>query len=227
MTPTPTPSETPAVLITANLEVYYDISNSSSYAGSGTTVTDLSGNSNNATITSDVTYTSNNGGALIFDGSNNTYGSVGSTSFRPGTGDFTISVWVYATSALQSDSYILDYGSNGGSIISNSSGNTKFAYYNSTTGLQVWSPTISGNTWYNIVVSRISGTTRLYMDTTEVGSFSDSYNIDSETLNIGRTGYGPNYGFKGRIANILIYDGKGLTAAEVLNNYKVFSSKYI
>jgi hypothetical protein len=228
---TPTPSASPAVLITTNLEVYYDISNSSSYSGSGTTVTDLSGNGNNATLTAGVAYTSDNQGALVFDGANSTYGTVNSTSFRPRTGDFTMSIWVYLTSALKSDSYVLDFGLNGGTIISNSGGNEKLRYYNPTIAGTILTPTISANTWYNMVVSRISNNSRVYMDGTEVvSSFSDGHDIAGTTLSIGRYGgddYAPNlYTLKGRIANILIYDGKGLTDAEVLNNYKVFSSKY-
>ena len=59
----PTPSH-----ITDNLVLHLDAGNVTSYSGSGsTTWTDLSNNSRNATLT-DVTYTSDNSGALVFNG---------------------------------------------------------------------------------------------------------------------------------------------------------------
>ena len=60
---------------TTNLKVYFDISNSSSYPGSGTTITDLSGNSNNATLSGDYSYSATNSGTLVMGGTNS-YASV-------------------------------------------------------------------------------------------------------------------------------------------------------
>ena len=56
-------------LITSGLILNYDISNSSSYPGSGTTITDLQANSNATTFNS-PTYTSSGGSYLTFDGIN-------------------------------------------------------------------------------------------------------------------------------------------------------------
>ena len=56
-------------LVTSGLILNYDISNSSSYPGSGTTITDLQANSNATTFNS-PTYTSSGGAYLTFDGIN-------------------------------------------------------------------------------------------------------------------------------------------------------------
>ena len=56
--------------VTANLILFLDAGDSSSYSGSGTTWTDISGQSNNATLVNGVGYSSDDGGALTFDGSN-------------------------------------------------------------------------------------------------------------------------------------------------------------
>lgn len=64
---------------TTNLKVYFDISNSSSYSGSGTTITDLSGNSNNATLSGDYSYSATNSGILVMGGTNS-YASVTQSS---------------------------------------------------------------------------------------------------------------------------------------------------
>jgi len=56
---------------TANRVVHLDAGDISSYSGSGTTWSDLSGNSNNFTLSS-CTFDSGNGGSIDFDGTNST-----------------------------------------------------------------------------------------------------------------------------------------------------------
>ena len=55
-------------VVTDGLVLALDAADRNSYPGSGTTWTDLSGNGNNGTLDNSVTYTSNNGGGLSFDG---------------------------------------------------------------------------------------------------------------------------------------------------------------
>ena len=58
----------PPKIITTNLTSYLDAANPSSYPGSGTTWTDLSGNNNNFILTNGPTYDNRNGGSISFDG---------------------------------------------------------------------------------------------------------------------------------------------------------------
>jgi hypothetical protein len=55
-------------IVTDGLSVYYDVANPRSYPGSGTTIYDLSRNGNNGTLINGVSYNTSNGGALVFDG---------------------------------------------------------------------------------------------------------------------------------------------------------------
>ena len=57
-------------LVMNGLVLCLDAGNSKSYPGTGTTWTDLSGNGNNGTLTNGPTYSSANGGSLVFDGTN-------------------------------------------------------------------------------------------------------------------------------------------------------------
>ena len=50
--------------------VYFDISNSSSYPGSGSTITDLSGSGNNAALSGDYSYSALNSGVIVMGGTN-------------------------------------------------------------------------------------------------------------------------------------------------------------
>ena len=68
-TSTTTTTTTVAPIVTTGLILNYDISNTSSYGGTGNIVTDLTGSSN-ATLYNSPTYTSTGGGYLTFNGSN-------------------------------------------------------------------------------------------------------------------------------------------------------------
>jgi hypothetical protein len=61
-------------IVTSGMILHLDASNPSSYPGSGTTWTDLSGAGNNGTIQSGVTY--NSGGYFSFNGTTNGYVSM-------------------------------------------------------------------------------------------------------------------------------------------------------
>lgn len=55
-------------IVRDGLVLYLDAANSKSYPGSGTTWTDISGNKNNVTLTNGPTFSSANGGSIVFDG---------------------------------------------------------------------------------------------------------------------------------------------------------------
>ena len=77
--------------VESGLVLAIDFANPKSYPGSGTTVYDLSGNGYNGTLTNGPTFSTEYGGALVFDGSND-YIQFANTILS-GTGDFTISIW--------------------------------------------------------------------------------------------------------------------------------------
>jgi hypothetical protein len=87
----------PLRLVTSGLILNYNIGNTLSYPGTGTTITDLQENSN-ATTVNNPTYTSSGGGSLTFNGTNQYF--ITNTSLVPNllsTTSTTISVflWVY------------------------------------------------------------------------------------------------------------------------------------
>jgi hypothetical protein len=65
-----TVNDTSNNVIVITSQLYLDAGNASSYPGSGTTWTDLSGNGRNGTLTNGPTYSSANGGSIVFDGTN-------------------------------------------------------------------------------------------------------------------------------------------------------------
>ena len=214
--------------VTDGLVLALDAANPKSYPGSGNTWRDLSGNGNTGTLTGSPTYVSANSGSIAFNGSSQ-YGTV-SNNITSGTGDFAVSIWVYKTE-ISTNRYIWDFGSNGGTLTSGTSQGPGFRYYNPTIGtgspLYTSGPTHNINTWYNIVISRISGTTYFYSNGSLIVSAADSGNIGSwgPALTVGSYG-GGGFNHQGNISNLLVYKNKGLTAAEVLQNYNALKSRY-
>ena len=75
-----------------------DAANGKSYPGSGTTWTDLSGNGNTATLNAFCTYSANDGGGIVFNGST-AYVDLATTSLISGSGAFTVEAFFNNTSS--------------------------------------------------------------------------------------------------------------------------------
>jgi len=89
-------------IVTNGLILNLDAGNASSYPGTGTTWTDLSGNGNNATLVNGVGYSSANGGSLVFDGSNdyaNITNNAATSMFA--LQSFTLDIWVKPTNITE------------------------------------------------------------------------------------------------------------------------------
>ena len=67
-------------IVTDGLVLHLDAADRNSYPGSGTTFTDLSGNGNNATLQNGTSYSSDNGGTLVYDGADDKITIQNSTS---------------------------------------------------------------------------------------------------------------------------------------------------
>ena len=202
-----------------------DAGNTKSYSGSGTTWTDLSGNGNNGTLTNGPTYSSDNGGSIVFDGTNDIVSLGNPSSLNFGTGNFTLIFSTYRTS----------YGFQGGSYITKGvAGSPGFEFRDlhfyivgGTSTLIAKTPFLAGqNVWQNhsLVFDRSSSPyVKYYRD----GSFYASSTTNNSTdinssidttrnLEIGRSqGGGIDRYFNGNVSQVSIYN-RALTASEVI-----------
>jgi hypothetical protein len=236
-TKTPTPTPTPVTIVTTGLILNYDISNSLSYPGSGTTVTDLQGNSN-ATLSGGPTYSSNNGGYLTFVGSssqslllNTSLNSV----LSPANTSTVISyfTWVYPTG----NGVIVDETSNTGwhdSQIEMVSGTIRFSVWSNGTG---FASTVATplNAWYYVGLTYDGTTLRAYVNGSAAGTAAYSrltpYNnggniplkygialIDGTSLGDGTYG-------DFRFGAFQVYN-TALNSSNVLQNYNAQKSRF-
>ena len=205
-----------------NLIRYYDPGNSSSYDGTGTALYDLSGFSVNGTLVNGVSYNSSNGGALVFDGTND---YLSFSSGLPSTDNLTYEAWVNPSSfsgfnvLLNHDNWATGYVH-----FQFDQGALHFDLYCCQNGGQNISSTytFTTNTWYQVVAvySKSLGQVSLYVN----GSLTNTVNLTGSIPTITNTSFkmgswnGNDRFFNGKIGLIKIYS-KTLSSAEILSNY--------
>lgn len=189
-------------------------------AGSGTSVADSSGLSNNGTI-SGATWTTSGkfGSALSFDGVNDMVSVPDASSLDLTTG-MTVEAWVYPA-ALSGWRTV---------VLKEISGDLSYSLYASSDSPQnpsahirtpgnwpsiVASNGIPVNTWSHLAVTYNGSTLRLYVNGTQAASLSASGSMltSSLPLRIGGNTVWTEY-FSGRIDEVRVYN-RALTAAEI------------
>ena len=92
-------------IVTNGLALNLDAGWYLSYSGTGTNWKDLTSNGNNPLLVNGPTFDTNNGGSLLFDGSNDYANIASPTNLNLGTANFTISVWIYLYGLPSGESY--------------------------------------------------------------------------------------------------------------------------
>ena len=223
----------PSIVIDG-LRFCLDAANTKSYPGSGTTWTDLSGKNHDGTLTNGPTFSSDNGGSIVFDGSNDHISSIG-TATNLGISNisshFCFSVWFKTTGT--SEYYMFDNWDGGVQDISFRLDNRQLEVYMN-----------SGNTYafanrfgnfnlgaWNQAVYSWNGSTKTitcYINGENVGSASASSmsgDFESDTsFTIGKRPGGGGQ-FPGSMACVMLYN-KSLTEAEVKQNYNALKGRF-
>jgi len=198
-------------------------------------LSDFSNNGNFGTTVNSPTYSSANGGSIMFDGAND-YVNIGvGRGVNQFSGDFAISAWVMRLSGGPTYGNIIgDYYT--GSVATTNewqimmSSAADFNLYRVGTGYVIGN-TASGysiSQWINVVVSRIGSTISMYANNNLIASTTNSQIFGTATgnLNIGIDGNNSSEPFSGRISNVMVYKNKGLTAAEVQQNFNANRSRF-
>jgi hypothetical protein len=223
------------LIVTSSLSLCMDSANPRSYGGTGTLVYDISGNGLRGTLTNGPTYVSGSSGYFQFDGVND-YINIGNTTVaNVFTGNFTISAWVYrltdtgpAYGNIIGDYYTGSVATTGEWQIMMSNGGA-FNLYRVGDGYVISNTSNYGaNQWHNVVVTRVGSTITMYVDNVSIATATNSNTFGTATgvLNIGIDGNNSSEPLNGRISNVMIYKGLGLSAAQVSQNFTALRGRF-
>ncbi len=221
-------------MIQDGLVLALDAGDKNSYPGSGTTWTDII-NYNIGTLTNGPTFNNENGGSIVFDGTND-YVTIPYSTTLNTPNSATYEIWVYVTAAGEflsrgtSDSGATPdnprfYVGSGGTVYFDWSIQGADTYVDTST-------TISFNRWNQIIGVAIPSTQlRVYFN----GGVQASYGTVAQTLPatipntsdpliIGGVNWIPRY-FAGRIASVKLYN-RALSTDEMLQNYNAQKTRF-
>jgi hypothetical protein len=194
---------------------------------------DLSGNSNTGTLTNGPTYSSANGGSLVFDGSNDNIQLAGTNL---SLNQMTISSWNYSSN-YQQNGFMFEKTTNGSvntqySLFYNSGNNS--IYYR-TYGLSIVDLIVNrttagvvNNQWNNVVATWDGTNKRIYVNgVLRATSATLSGTVTQNTTGAAFIGIygGGGYPFNGRISQTQIYN-RALSAQEVQQNYNATRGRF-
>ena len=213
-------------IVTDGLVLALDAGNTKSYPGSGTAWTDLTGLGNNGTLTDGPTYSSADGGSIVFDGSND---------YVQCTGSLTVTAATFVTWIKRNG----NQGTYDGILFSRGTNITGMAYYtsnqlgytwNNALNTYTWSSglTVPDSTWCMVAVSVTSTAATAYLcQTSGITSATNIVNHSSSVLNdikLAQDDFGGRF-FNGNISIAMIYN-KALTADEIRQNFNATRGRY-
>ena len=217
-------------IVTNGLVLSLDAANNKSYPGSGTTWSDLSGNSYNGTLTNGPTFSTANMGSIVFDGTND-YISI-PHAFNISSGGVTFNIWFKLTSTGWSP-LIGDWTGPYSFLIQVYNGALNISIRNSaqTDLIVLANPSINTNVIYNLQFA--------YDKTTKIGSsyingiLNDTKTSGQADSAIANTSNAWSIGLKQDTGNVIsgnvylcnIYN-RSLSATEVLQNYNVAKNRF-
>ena len=234
-------------IIENGLVLALDASDKNSYPGSGTTWNDVSGNNNTGTLTNSPTFSSANGGIIVFDGTNDyinlttniqsgftsaTYEFICYSNLLPGVGNY-YQLYIQENSTwmgLYNPSGIIAFGidlNNGSGWCDNNGG------FN--TGARTTS-TLSANTFYYLVYSWNGSSVSVYLNGVLQSTTSTNQAVNGRqnvntlgagttSRNIGSRYSGGGNNWTGNIPLIRFYN-RALPASEILQNYNAQKSRF-
>lgn len=215
-------------IVTDGLVLHLDAANTKSYQSGSATWFDKSGNGNNGTLTNGPTFSSLNGGSIVFDGSNDyidistspnltnplTVCAFVNTSFITGSNQV-----IYGPVANGSDNW-LSISNNRIQILATQASDVNTFAITGTTVIQA-------NTWYYITGIVNNNVTQIYINGVfEAASSARAFTIGgwNSTARIGQRATG-QFPFNGRIACVQGYN-RALSAQEILQNYTATKSRF-
>ena len=210
-------------IVTDGLVLALDAGNTKSYPGSGTSWSDLSGNSNTGTLENGVGFDSDYGGSLTFDGVDD-YAPIGTSGFSFGNSAGTLSCWARTNTTAAGFRWIVSYG-NASPSQSRFLGINGTTYYFGGYADDIIASGVPVNTWINMAGVYDGTNASMYINGVLVsGPAAKGWGTVPNNAQVGRQTNGVEY-WSGNIAQVSIYN-RALTEAEVSQNFNALRGRY-
>ena len=219
-------------IVTNGLVLHLDAAQRRSYSGSGTVWTDLSGNSNNGTLTNGPTFNSANGGSIVFDGVNDSITITHSSSINL-TSTLTLEAWIYPLS-LGSSWKAIVYKNNTTNSGGYHMGINPFRFLGGGVKSPSWNSVVSSTNAINInewccvtmTLDLTNSSIKFFKNGVNIysGSFSASISGNTDPLMVAQN-TGASENLNGIINNVKVYN-RALSNTEILQNYNATKSRF-
>ncbi len=213
-------------IVENGLVLCLDAANKFSYPRTGTTWTDLSGNSNTGTLTNGPTFSVGNMGSIVFDGVDDYAACIGSLTVTAAT----FITWIRRNGSQVDYGGILFSRGTGSNVTGmNFFGGTNRLGYHWNASNYLWDSglTLPDLTWCMIAVSVTGTSATAYLCQIGITSATNVVNHSStvlDSIRIAADSQSPRF-FRGNIAVAQIYN-RALSATEVLQNYNATKSRF-
>jgi hypothetical protein len=213
--------------ITDGLVLALDAANTKSYPGSGTTWTDLSGNNNTGTLTNGPTYSSANGGSIVFDGADDYVEIAGNSSNTPS--EMTLFCFFYPKNTRPEEIIATQNSGNGyrfmtRTYVGNTGTNWGFAPSSATEYSS--STVLSNNVWYSLAITYTSSSLLGYLN----GALNWSRSSPIALVHGGNIRLGDGIGgaqvhLQANLSSFMMYN-RALSASEISQNFNALRGRY-
>ena len=239
-------SHSPSI-VTSNLILALDAANPKSYSGSGNTWFDITERGNHGTLVNGPAYSSNSGGFISCDGTNDYIEILDNSIFDFGSNNFTVEHWFRKNATSSNSNYWgvnkWNYAGGGAgtnewfiSLGNSSSGIGESIQFGIESGSTLYEMVISNTPtlylWNQIVAIRAGAGLSVYMNGALIGTSSPAgmatttavNNISGRNIRIANSAMN-NYYNKCDTSIVRIYN-KALTPDEVKQNYDANKTRY-
>jgi hypothetical protein len=212
-------------IVTNGLVLCLDAANTKSYPRTGTGWFDLSGSNVIGTFVNGATFNSSNQGNIVFDGTddviNTTYVSSSVFTWSAWFKTDVVSSGYRNIISIPSPNYML-------MLLDTSTANLGFWTPDGLGGVNLSTPTIATNTWYNAVFVRegnsITGGYKAYVNAVLYGNANTGTWSSSSTLSLGGRTNESQF-LDGNIAQASIYN-RALTITEIQQNFNALRGRF-
>jgi hypothetical protein len=228
-------------IVTDGLALCLDAADRNSYAGSGNTWTDLSGNGNSGTLVNGPVFSSNNGGVITFDGSNdwsyftasnaitgNNPSSLSMMGFFKSNPNNTARGYIFSLKKQSTPSTLFSIEINDNNAVT-TTGYIGCLTWNGSahTYLSYDGDVVDGN-WHFVAAVVHSSGRELYLDgelvKTDTSVMSQNVSGHTSAYTVGAFDTGSNL-YWGSIANNLVYTRR-LSSDEITQNYNATKGRF-